>query len=43
MKWPDGSVYGGQFKNGMPHGYGRLVDTDGDMYEGHWKENMCHG
>lgn len=27
----------------MLHGYGQLIDTDGNIYIGEWEENKKHG
>nr|CAD55810.1 p38 protein [Tetrahymena thermophila] len=39
----NGSVYKGQWKNGMRHGRGKQLWKDGSIYEGYWKNNMAHG
>lgn len=36
-------VYEGQFKNGMPHGKGRLMIVNGDMYEGDFEYGIYNG
>ena len=36
MIFADGSRYEGYFKNDFPHGYGRIVQENGDVYEGGW-------
>ena len=36
---PDGSVYEGQLRDGVPHGYGKRVYTNGVIYEGGWKDD----
>jgi hypothetical protein len=36
-------VYEGPFKNGMPHGKGRLLKANGDMYEGGFEYGMYNG
>ena len=36
MKWPDGRVYTGQWKDDMAHGKGKMVYKDGSVYDGEW-------
>jgi hypothetical protein len=38
-----GSRYEGSFRNGVPHGEGRFVKSNGDMYQGEWREGRQHG
>jgi hypothetical protein len=39
-----GSVYVGEFKNGMMHGKGKItMGDDGRVYEGEWKNDNYHG
>ncbi|XP_005373242.1 PREDICTED: alsin isoform X2 [Chinchilla lanigera] len=47
LKWPDGRIYSGMFRNGLEDGYGeyripnKAVNKE-DHYVGHWKEGkMC--
>ncbi|XP_057614854.1 alsin isoform X2 [Chionomys nivalis] len=47
LKWPDGKVYSGMFRNGLEDGYGeyripnKALNKE-DHYVGHWKEGkMC--
>ncbi|XP_023568085.1 alsin isoform X2 [Octodon degus] len=47
LKWPDGRVYSGMFRNGLEDGYGeyripnKALNKE-DHYVGHWKEGkMC--
>lgn len=35
--------YTGEVKNGIPHGYGTMVYTDGARYEGDWKDGLRDG
>jgi hypothetical protein len=35
-KWPDGSIYEGEVKDGLRHGYG-VYKIDEATYEGEWK------
>ncbi|KAM5151552.1 alsin [Mantella aurantiaca] len=47
LKWPDGRVYDGEFRNGLEDGYGKLIIPKKslkkeDRYVGHWKDGkMC--
>ena len=41
-KWADGSLYDGQWKNGMRNGHGRFVKGD-SIAEGFWKDNKYQG
>lgn len=47
LKWPDGKMYSGMFRNGLEDGYGEYkipnkVLNKEDHYVGHWKEGkMC--
>ena len=41
--FPDGSVYEGQLRDGVPHGLGKQVYTKGETYEGEWKDNKMDG
>uniref|UniRef100_A0A672PTJ6 Alsin Rho guanine nucleotide exchange factor ALS2 n=1 Tax=Sinocyclocheilus grahami TaxID=75366 RepID=A0A672PTJ6_SINGR len=38
LKWPDGTVYCGTFKNGLEDGY-----ASGEVYEGSFRDSMRHG
>ncbi|XP_073927525.1 alsin isoform X3 [Castor canadensis] len=47
LKWPDGKMYSGMFRNGLEDGYGeyripnKALNKE-DHYAGHWKEGkMC--
>ena len=33
-----GGRYDGMWKDDMQHGYGRLINDEGDILEGEWKE-----
>lgn len=33
LHYPDGSVYSGQLRDGVPHGAGKLEDKSGDVYQ----------
>uniref|UniRef100_A0A7P0T9V4 Alsin n=1 Tax=Homo sapiens TaxID=9606 RepID=A0A7P0T9V4_HUMAN len=47
LKWPDGKMYSGMFRNGLEDGYGEYripnkAMNKEDHYVGHWKEGkMC--
>ncbi|XP_005747879.1 alsin-like isoform X1 [Pundamilia nyererei] len=48
MKWPDGRLYKGNFKNGLEDGYGNCVIPNKllnktDTYQGQWREGKIHG
>uniref|UniRef100_A0A669CCL0 Alsin Rho guanine nucleotide exchange factor ALS2 n=1 Tax=Oreochromis niloticus TaxID=8128 RepID=A0A669CCL0_ORENI len=48
MKWPDGRLYKGNFKNGLEDGYGECVIPNKllnktDTYQGQWREGKIHG
>uniref|UniRef100_A0A3P8SXH2 Alsin Rho guanine nucleotide exchange factor ALS2 n=1 Tax=Amphiprion percula TaxID=161767 RepID=A0A3P8SXH2_AMPPE len=48
MKWPDGQIYTGNFKNGLEDGYGECmipnkVLNKPDTYQGQWREGKIHG
>ncbi|GLD59059.1 alsin-like isoform X3 [Lates japonicus] len=48
MKWPDGRMYTGNFKNGLEDGYGECIIPNKvlnkpDTYQGHWKDGKIHG
>ncbi|KAM6894095.1 alsin [Xenentodon cancila] len=48
LKWPDGRVYTGTFKNGLEDGFGEFVSPNkmlckNDHYQGHWKDGRMHG
>jgi hypothetical protein len=37
MTWPDGRKYAGGFRDGKPHGAGKMTDANGKATEGVWK------
>jgi len=39
----DGTIYEGNFSNGLFEGYGKLVKPNGFKFEGHFKANLPHG
>ncbi|CAI9597432.1 unnamed protein product [Staurois parvus] len=47
LKWPDGRVYDGEFRNGLEDGFGKYIIPKKslkkeDCYLGHWKDGkMC--
>ncbi|XP_040888360.1 alsin isoform X2 [Toxotes jaculatrix] len=48
LKWPDGRMYTGEFKNGLEDGFGEFVAPNktlnkNDYYQGYWKEGKMHG
>lgn len=43
IKYPDGSVYTGDLKDGLRHGYGVMKYPSGWVVEGEFKEGLRHG
>ena len=43
MIYEDGTIYIGEFKNGLRHGQGNYQYKDGSRYEGKWDNNYEHG
>ncbi|KAA0715939.1 Alsin Amyotrophic lateral sclerosis 2 protein -like protein [Triplophysa tibetana] len=48
LKWPDGTVYCGTFKNGLQDGFGDYMTPNStfnkfERYQGHWKEGKING
>ncbi|XP_069377256.1 alsin isoform X5 [Paralichthys olivaceus] len=48
LKWPDGRIYTGEFKNGLEDGFGEFTAPNkalnkNDHYQGHWKDGKMHG
>ncbi|XP_053493319.1 alsin [Ictalurus furcatus] len=48
LKWPDGRMYTGTFKNGLEDGFGDYILpnknlNNSDYYQGHWKDGKMHG
>ena len=43
LKFPDGSKYVGEVKNGKRHGQGTYTGTNGEIYVGEWKKSKRHG
>jgi hypothetical protein len=42
-KFPDGTIYEGEWLGSKKHGQGKLTFTDGGTYDGEWKDNKPHG
>ena len=43
MKEPDGRLYSGEFKDGLPDGYGIQEDPSGVRYMGYWSKGLRNG
>jgi hypothetical protein len=43
MQWEDGSVYYGEFVDGVEHGEGKKVESNGNLYLGKFINSMRHG
>eukprot|EP00694_Reclinomonas_americana_P006469 EC796732.1.p1 GENE.EC796732.1~~EC796732.1.p1 ORF type:complete len:133 (+),score=9.92 EC796732.1:47-445(+) len=43
MKWSNGMVYSGGWKEDLPDGIGTCQFPDGSRYEGQWKAGLFHG
>ncbi|XP_042192089.1 alsin [Callorhinchus milii] len=48
LKWTDGRMYSGDFKNGLEDGFGVYIVANkalkkNDHYQGHWKEGKMNG
>ncbi len=41
--YSDGTRYRGEFKNGIPSGWGRVEYPGGEIYEGDWLNDIAHG
>lgn len=39
LKYSNGNIYTGQFRNGKPHGTGQVKISDGSIVYGQWKNN----
>jgi hypothetical protein len=37
------AVYEGKFKNGRHHGFGRVINENGNVYEGSWEYSLLNG
>ena len=42
-QYDEGSVYEGEFKNGLRHGQGKYTMPDGFIYEGTWLDDQIQG
>lgn len=42
-KYPNGDYYEGEWKKGMPNGFGKMIYANGNIYEGEWKEGKFYG
>ena len=40
MLWTDGSMYEGEWRKGIQHGFGRIVFSDGSFKEGYFENNV---
>ena len=44
IKWTNGDIYEGNFKDDAMHGYGKMTwAVDGYVYEGNWEYDAKHG
>ena len=43
MYWTDGSVYKGEWHNGIQHGYGTMIFPDKTSIKGYFKNNLYLG
>ena len=43
MTWPDGKKYTGDFRDGLPHGLGKMVLSNGEIQNGLWKKGQFVG
>ncbi|XP_026218330.1 alsin isoform X2 [Anabas testudineus] len=48
LKWTDGRIYTGEFKNGLEDGFGEFTAPNktlnkNDYYQGQWKDGKMHG
>lgn len=41
--WDNGSIYDGEWVNGVSEGHGKLTYDNGDIYVGEWKNDLQHG
>ena len=41
--YANGNVYDGGWKDGQPHGNGKMTYANGDVYDGDWKDYMPNG
>lgn len=38
-----GGIYTGEWKDGVPNGYGKFTYSEDVIYEGEWKDGKLHG
>lgn len=43
QKWPDGSMYVGEWKNNKAHGTGEFWHANGDHFQGEFEDDKAHG
>ena len=43
MFWTDGSIYQGEWKSGIQHGFGKMTFPDGTVKEGKFENNIFLG
>ncbi|MGN8913028.1 hypothetical protein [Anaerofustis butyriciformans] len=43
VRYSNGMIYEGNFKNTMREGMGKVYYTDGSIYEGEFRDNECNG
>uniref|UniRef100_A0A6C0K0L6 Uncharacterized protein n=1 Tax=viral metagenome TaxID=1070528 RepID=A0A6C0K0L6_9ZZZZ len=43
IEYPNGDVYDGNIKNGLPDGKWKITYANGDVYDGEWSENTKTG
>ncbi|KAE9537643.1 hypothetical protein AGLY_006666 [Aphis glycines] len=43
MRWNDGAVYRGQWRNNEYNGRGKYVEVNGNIYDGQWSNGLKHG
>lgn len=42
-RWPDGSKFEGNYKQGVKQGHGKFTWADGNCYEGNFEVNNIQG
>ena len=43
VKWVNGDIYEGNYKDDLMHGYGKMTWADGAVYEGNYKDDVKYG
>ena len=43
MKYANGSIFQGNFYNGLKHIEGKLTEPDGSSYDGFWRNDQRFG